>query len=37
MEGELLGALYDDVVAVRVPADHMVVFWALEQTGRGRG
>lgn len=35
MESELLRALDDDVFASRVPANHVVVLWALEETGRG--
>lgn len=31
MEGELLRPLDDDVLASRVPADHVVVFWTLEE------
>ena len=37
MESELLWALDDDVLASRVPANHVVVLWALEEAGRGEG
>lgn len=33
MEGELLWSLYDDMFAGRIPSDHVMVFWPLEQTG----
>ena len=36
-ESELLWALDDDVLASRVPANHVVVLWALEEAGRGEG
>jgi len=35
MKGKLLWSFYDDVLAGRVPSDHVVVFWALEETGVG--
>jgi len=37
MESELLWALDDDVFASRVPANHVVVLWALEEAGRAKG
>lgn len=33
VEGELLWSLDDDVLAGGVPADHVVVFLALEEAG----
>jgi len=35
MESELLWALDDDVFTSGVPANHVVVLWALEEAGRG--
>jgi len=32
VEGELFWPLDNNVLAGRVPADHMVVLWTLEQT-----
>jgi len=35
MESELLWALDDDVFTSGVPANHVVVLWALEEAGKG--
>jgi hypothetical protein len=34
MEGELLWSFYDDVFTLGIPADHVVIFRALEETVR---
>lgn len=36
VEGKLLWTLYDDVFAGRVPSDHVVVLWTLEEAGETR-
>lgn len=37
MEGELFWTLDDDVLAGRVPSDHVMVLWTLEETGDASG
>jgi hypothetical protein len=32
VEGELLWTFYDDVLASRVPSDHVVVLWPFEES-----
>ena len=32
MESELFWTFYDDMLAGWVPSDHVVVFWAFEET-----
>jgi hypothetical protein len=36
VKSQLLWSLNDDVLACRIPANHVVVFWALEETCLGQ-
>ena len=36
VEGKLLGSFYDDVLAGRVPSDHVMVLWTFEEAGETR-
>lgn len=36
MKSELLGTFYNDMLARVIPTNHMLVFWALEETRERR-